>query len=419
MFSRHVMSDSLHRNRTLWLATVLHAFTHMYQIALIPLYLLIQKDFQLQSEGEATFLVTALSIAYFLPSYPMGILADRLSRKKLLGWGLFVNALAFVALSFAPSYGWAVACVILAGLGGSFYHPAATALVARLYPGQTGKALGKVGIGAGVGFLLGPLYSGWRSAGVNWRQPILEMGILGLIGAALFMWLAKEQPAGKPAARDDQHGAARKLFPTSGLRLLFFAASVAFCFRDFAGAGMATLSSLFLQHARGFDVAKTGLTIGWLYLASIISNPIFGHLSDKRRTPLTALVLVCAAAAIFAFPLTPTGLIVPVLAVYGFFFMASYPMVEAALMESVHDSVRGRVFGFFITVGGLVGNLSHWLIGEAVRRLGPEAHNPASYFGIYATLGVFVLISLAGLAALHRLHHAHQQKIAPIAVETV
>ena len=144
------MNDPLHKTRTLLLCTALHGFTHLFQVALIPLYLKVQKDFGLQSEGQATFLVTALSIAYFLPSYPMGALADRVSRKKLLGFGLLINSLAFVLLAFAPSYWMAVLCVVMAGLGGSFYHPAATALVARLYPTSTGKALVKVGIGAAL-----------------------------------------------------------------------------------------------------------------------------------------------------------------------------------------------------------------------------------------------------------------------------
>ena len=30
-----------HKTRTLWLAGALHAFTHVYQVALMPLYLLI------------------------------------------------------------------------------------------------------------------------------------------------------------------------------------------------------------------------------------------------------------------------------------------------------------------------------------------------------------------------------------------
>lgn len=399
------MHDSLHKTRTLWLCTALHAFTHMYQVALIPLYLKIQRDLQLQTEAQATFLVTALSIAYFLPSYPMGMLADRMSRKTLLAVGLFTNALAYIALAFAPNYGTAVACVILAGLGGSFYHPAATALVARLYPRETGRALGKVGIGAALGFFLGPIYAGWRGGMAGWRQPILELGLAGLVGAILFVLLAREEPA-KSASTSTAHDSKIpvKLFASPMIWLFFLTASAAFCFRDFAGSGMASLSSLFLQHAHGFNVEKTGLTLSCIYLASIISNPVFGGLSDRFRFRWTAFVLVCSALTIFIFPKVPMQWTLPVLAAYGFFFMASFPMVEAALMESVHDSVRGRVFGLFITIGGFFGNLSHWLVGDWVKRLGGTANTVVAYYPIFTTLAVFVLISMLGLMALHAMH---------------
>jgi MFS family permease len=81
--------------------------------------------------------------------------------------------------------------------------------------------------------------------------------------------------------------------------------------------------------------------------------------------------------------------------------MASYPRVEAAVMQSVPDAVRGRVFGLFITVGGMIGNLSHWIVGAWVKGLGNAAHSVNSYFSIYAVLAIFILISLAGLPALH------------------
>src|SRR6185436_10576218 len=184
------------RGRTLFLAAVLHAFTHIYQMALVPLYLPIQKFFHRHSVDDATLLVTALLVAYFLPSYPMGVLADRFSRKKLLSYGLLINALGFLCLAFAPNYPMAIACVIMAGVGGSFFHPAATALVARLYPGNTGRALGFLGIGASVGFCVGPLYAGWRAQMMgDWRWPVAELGIFGLVMAGLFAWLAEEQPA--------------------------------------------------------------------------------------------------------------------------------------------------------------------------------------------------------------------------------
>ena len=93
--------------------------------------------------------------------------------------------------------------------------------------------------------------------------------------------------------------------------------------------------------------------------------------------------------------------LIPALVIYGFFFLANYPMVEAAIMESVPDAVRGRVFGLFITVGGLVGNLAHWTAGNWVRRLGDGASLPNSYYALYGFLSMLIVLALAGLPCLH------------------
>src|SRR5436309_10407645 len=229
-----------HRTRTLWLTGTLHAFTHLYQVALMPLYLRIQADLKLTSVEQATLLVSVLGLAYFLPSYPLGTLADRMSRKKLLALGLAINSLGFIALSMAPNYGWALASTVVAGFGGSFYHPAATALVARLFPQARGRALGLVGIGASVGFCFGPMYSGWRAVmSGSWRAPICELGVLGLLAAGLFAWLAQEERRA-PAVRElsatspQSRSSAPRLFPSPVLWAFFLGASFAFSLRDFA-----------------------------------------------------------------------------------------------------------------------------------------------------------------------------------------
>src|SRR5215467_3358159 len=103
------MSHPSHKTRMLWLTGMLHAFTHLYQVALIPLYLAIQQDLKLSSVEEATLLVTLMGVAYFVPSYGLGVLADRLSRKKLLAVGLGINGIGFVLLSFSPNYPCALA----------------------------------------------------------------------------------------------------------------------------------------------------------------------------------------------------------------------------------------------------------------------------------------------------------------------
>ena len=56
-------SEAHHKTRTLWLTGVLHAFTHLYGVALLPLYLRIQQDLKLRSVEQATLLVTVMGVA--------------------------------------------------------------------------------------------------------------------------------------------------------------------------------------------------------------------------------------------------------------------------------------------------------------------------------------------------------------------
>jgi MFS family permease len=184
---------------------------------------------------------------------------------------------------------------------------------------------------------------------------------------------------------------------------------------------MATLSSLFLQKAHGYDTKLAGLALSVLFLASVISNPLFGHLSDRGRKRWTAFVTLTAALLIAVFPHLPARWLVPCLAAYGFFFMSNYPMVEAELMQSVPDAVRGRVFGLFITVGGLVGNLSHWIAGAQVKRMGDAALTTSSYHPLYGAFAGLALVSLTGLVCLHAIRkrehlNTHEEIQSPIVI---
>lgn len=384
--------------RTLVLIGLLHGFTHVYNVALVPLYLPLQRQFNLPSVGQATFLVTAMMIAYLGPSYWLGVLADRMNRKWLLVVGLAINGLGFVGLGCAPSYGWALASVIVAGLGGSFFHPAATSMISHLFPDRKGRALGLVGIGASVGFFVGSIYSGWRAQQAGWRTPVLELGLAGLVTAAVFARLAEDDPA-SPADRARASRSAR-LFGTPHLAALFLGVCLLLSLRDFAGASMSSLGSLFLQRAHGFGLAQTGLALSGIYLASAISNPLFGRLSDHARHRCIAGLILAAGLIVAVFPRLPRPGLIPAFLVYGFFLMASYPVVEAALMDAVPAAVRGRLIGLFITLGGLLGNTAHWWAGRWVERLGPASFLPQGFYGTYVGLALLLLGSLASLPLL-------------------
>ena len=145
------------------------------------------------------------------------------------------------------------------------------------------------------------------------------------------------------------------------------------------------------------------MTLSGIFIASLLSNPLFGRLSDSGRKRWAAFVITTAAIVVYAFPHLPRRFLAPALMIYGFFFMANYPIIEAALMESVPDAVRGRVFGLFITIGGLLGNLAHWIMGRWVESLGPAANLVSRYRSIYSLLALIALASLLGLPCLQRI----------------
>jgi len=401
-----------HRTRTLWLVGMLHAFTHLYTVALLPLYVQIQQDLKLGGIGRATLLVTVMGLAYVLPSYSIGVLADRFSRKKLLVGGLAMNAAGFLGLGLSPNYATALIFAAVAGIGGSFYHPAATALLSRLFPEARGRALGLAGVGASAGFFLGPLYSGWRAtAAASWRAPVLDLGILGLVGALLFLWLADEEKSvSKPGPVSASRTRKVPLFSSGRLWFFFLAATLILSLRDFAGQAMGTASSLFLQKAHGYPPKHAGLALSCVFIMSAVSNPLFGHLSDKARLRWAAAVLVCGAALAASIPHLGTALVIPAFLGYGFFFMAGYPITEAALMDSVPDAVRGRIFGLYMVFGGLIGNFSHWLVGEWVGALGPRAHSIPAYTSVFAVIGALIVVSVSALPFLGALRKAEHME---------
>jgi hypothetical protein len=138
-------------------------------------------------------------------------------------------------------------------------------MIVRMFPNNAGRALGFIGLGASVGFFIGPIYAGWR-AGAHWkRYSVRRRGgdrCWSLVcweswrRACLRGWRMRSEPS---QLKPSTNAPAQKLFPTGALWVCFIASAFAFCLRDFAGASMGSLGSLFLQQAHGYG---TGLT-GW------------------------------------------------------------------------------------------------------------------------------------------------------------
>jgi MFS family permease len=398
---------------TLALITLLHMFTHGYGTILVPLYLPMRDDLHLSGVGAASLIVTVYTLVYCLCSVLAGVLADHADRKVLLGVGLIVNAAAILLMGLTRRYEVLVMLGVLAGLAGTLFHPSANALSTAHYPKSPGMAIGILSIGAAIGFFAGPRYAGWRAQTAGWQSPLVEAGVVGVVFGFVFLLVAQEvrrsargnskRAAADPSSNGDTVAEPALAKPVKvplgrALRWRMVGVAVTIGARDFAGLASLTLTSIYLQKAHHYSVAKAGLVIGSMMLVAIVANPLAVYLSPGKRRLWTLLGILLAGAGIIAtIPFVPPAYVLPVLCLFQACHLGSYAVAEAGILERVSPAVRGRVIGIFITVAGTLASFAPWLMGAWTDAMKDRAYVASAYalpFGVLALLFVYASTSI-------------------------
>jgi MFS family permease len=401
---------------TLVLATLLHMFTHAYGTMLVPLYFMIRADLRLDGVKMVAFIVTLYGVTYCAFSYYAGVLADRFDRRLLLGIGLLGNAVAITLMGFTHQYSLLLGLGVVAGLFGTLFHPAANALLPAHYPTSPGMAIGLLGIGSGLGFYVGPKFSGWRAATASWQwagmaqwqKPLVELGIAGIICAALVLLFAREAES-----RVAEHK--RKQAPLGlTLRRRLWWISLTLGCRDFAGVSSVSLIGIYLQKAHGMSVQRTGAILGSMMLVSVFVNPLAVWISQGAiRLPVMVALLAVGGIGLAAVPFVPVGSIMIVLALFQTCHLGSYAVSDAAMLERVPGDLRGRVVGVFLSLAGTVAACGPWVMGYTTDLLGPHGNDPRAYVPVFAVTGAIMGLATVSAPFIARLGAVQGRPIEP------
>lgn len=415
-------SDDLHfpRSRTtLLLSALLHAFTHAYATMLVPLYLLMVHDLNLNGTAAVSLIVTVYGLVYCLGSYGAGVLADRVDRKLLLGVGLVGNALAIALMGFTRRYEMLIVLGVVAGLFGTLFHPSANALVTAHFPKSPGMAIGLLGCGAGLGFFVGPQYAGWRAEAArwewmnvaDWQRPLVELGIAGIVVGFLFLLLARDA---RWRRRPEDSAAAHPPLARVVRKRVIALALVLGC-RDFAGVTSPSLLAIYLLRAHGLDTKRTGFIVGAMMLISVVINPLFVYFSGgHRRLPALSVMLVLGGLVVATLPLWPLAGVLPVMCLFQTFQLGSYAVSDAAVLERVPADVRGRVVGLFLLFAGTFASTGPFLMGAWSDALGQRAREPIAYLPLFGTLGALMIVAAFSTPLISKLGAPDEAAIVPI-----
>src|SRR5215471_6109711 len=140
----------------------------------------VRKEFHL-SDTQIGLLNTISLILYGLVGLPLGMLADRVSRKKLLAAGIVVWTTFTASARWVNSYFFLMITRLGVGVGEATAAPTATSWIGDLFPAERrSKPLALFMLGVPVGgalsfFFTGPiaLKFGWRAAMIVAAAPAL------------------------------------------------------------------------------------------------------------------------------------------------------------------------------------------------------------------------------------------------------
>ena len=330
-------------NRLDYFLAINHGYTHAVILGIPILILGLANDVT-----ETTQLIGWFSIGglvYGFGAIPAGWLATKNAYGTLNG-GLFLTTIGLVIAGTLDVKYIGFAFIII-GAGLSAYHPTGMAILAEIYPKDTGKALARNGVGGNIGQAIGPILAGtWVFLGPE--NVFMIFAVLGLLTMA-------SGTGNVPALSKSEFGSLKSMIVlfTSAIIIL----QITNVLSGLAFRGVVVMSpdeiDLFLQKTPEETAKISAIMISLVAIAGIFGNLAVSNAIDKRGPPYVMFVtsfFVLAGVLIFSMALTeriPGGMNVVALGMI-IFGMATYgfqPASNTYLAQQTDIGGRAALYG--------------------------------------------------------------------------
>jgi len=387
--------------RRVWLITGAHAVNEFYSVALPPILPLLVADFDI-TYGQAGALLTVFYVMYSVFQLPAGAVADRMGKKPVLGAGMIVLAIGIFLAGLAGDYLTLVAAQVLAGIGGSTYHPSGMSLISDLETGNTeGKAMGIHGLGGVTGTAMAPALIGGLAVLFDWRVALMSGASVGLAYAVVFMLsfpdldtdprshAAAEGDAPAPTGLRDRVRNAVNVPLAWWIAVLF----VANLLISLEIGAVRTFATAYLFERTAGSTAISNAVFFVMLAGGGIASLGAGHLADRMdRITLGIGVLALSAMVLAATVVVPA---IPVVLTAWFFVLgvilyAAFPAMNALTSAYAEREFSGSLFGVMLTAGALGGAGGPLLVGVIAERVGLELAFPLIAVVSVAAIGAFI-----------------------------
>lgn len=367
----------------------------------------------------------AFAMLYAVVGIPIGMLADRISRRRIIAVGVLFWSACTAACGFAGSYAHLFMARMGVGLGEASLSPSAHSWLSDAYPpAQLSRAMAIYNLGITIGGGLALLVGGavvdmvaqsgalvLPVVGVlpTWRAAFLMVALPGVIVAAL-VFIAREparrgeSKAGMPLGAALSHMVVHKR--------TFIAIYANSTLLSIMGYGVSAWYPTLLIRSFGLTPGQASLRLGLILLLLGSFGSLAGGFAAERLTlrgvrdanlrVVMTVALLCLLPAFFA-PLMPSlALLLTLFALLSLFFNGYFGCSLTAIQLVTPRNMRATGAALFLLANSLIG----LALGTAIVPLIDKAlfDGPGHIGPALGTVGLCTTL-LATLAAWSGLGH--------------
>ena len=296
-------------------------------------------------------LISVFSLPSLVLGPVVGLLADRVGKKKILVPSLALFGIAGTACAFARDFNLLLLFLFLQGIGAAALHSLTIALISDLYSGT--RRTTAIGYNTSIINASTAIYSiiGGALAVIDWHYPFLLS--LAAIPVALLVWfgLKNPEPTGEKPLKVDLFDALKSL-KNRQLAGLFLASTAQFIL--LYGA-LRTYLPLLIAHSFKSSSWVIGLILASLPVAMAIAASQVGRLARRfAETTLIRASFVSYALALFSVPFVSNLwlLLIPTV-IFGIGFGICSPIILSLVAGQASKEYLATV----ISVNGTCCNL--------------------------------------------------------------
>jgi MFS family permease len=277
--------------RALLVLTLINMLNYIDRYVVPPLFESLRQDPAMgnPSDAQLGWLMTAFLLVYMVFSPLFGTLGDRMSRMRLIAFGVALWSCATTMGGFVGSFAMLFAARAMVGVGEAAYGPISPAVLADYHAPKTrGRIMSifycAIPIGSALGYVLGGLVD----AHFGWRAALFVAGIPGLL-LALLALTVKDPPRGRWEGAETQSDSTQSqlsfalhAYGTLARNVPYVLTCVGLAAYTFALGGIAAWLPSFLERVR--DVSHTrasSLPGAILVVTGFVGTFAGGWLGDK------------------------------------------------------------------------------------------------------------------------------------------